>query len=60
MNQTVGKIAENAHIATVGGGISAVTFWGLHVNEWCAIVSTAVAVAGFVLQCYMARQRNRR
>lgn len=60
MNQTVQKVSENAHIATYVGAGGAVTFWGLQVNEWCAVVSATVAVLGFVLQCYVAYKRTRR
>lgn len=48
------KIAENAHVATYGGGAASVAFWGLHVNEICAIISTVVAVMGLILQVYLA------
>lgn len=56
----ISKIADHANVATYGGGAASVAFWGLHVNEVCAIVSTVVAVLGFGLQCLMAWRRRTR
>lgn len=58
MHPVVQKLAENAPVATYGGGAATVAFWGLQVNEICAIISTAVAVMGLLLQAYVAFQRR--
>lgn len=56
----VDAIAAHANIVTYASAATSVLFWGLHVNEICAIISTAVAVLGFGLQIYNAWQRHRR
>lgn len=55
----VQKITESAHVATYAGGGASVLFWGLQVNEVCAIVSTTVAVIGLFLQVYMAYRKHK-
>lgn len=57
MQPTVLKIAEVAPIATYGGTALSVTFWGLHINEICAIISTCIAFCGLALQMYLAWHR---
>lgn len=60
MDQHFVKAAEHAApIATVGGAGSTIVFWGLHVNEVCAIISTAIAAMGLALQCYLAWRKHR-
>ena len=56
----VDAITAHANVATYAGAATSLVFWGLHVNEICAIISTAVAVAGLCLQIYSAIQRRRR
>jgi hypothetical protein len=60
MNPVVQKISDSAPIATYGGGAASVAFWGLQVNEICAIISTIVAVIGLALQIYVSWHRMRR
>lgn len=60
MDQHFIKAAEHvAPVVTVGGSASTLVFWGLHVNELCAIISTAVAVMGLCLQGYLAWRKHR-
>lgn len=54
---TVQKLAENANVATYGGAVASVTFWGLQVSEICAIISTLVAIIGLGLQFWVASRR---
>lgn len=42
-----------ANAGAYGGAAATLGFWGLHVSDVCAIVSTVVAVLGFGLQCYV-------
>lgn len=60
MQPTLVKIAEVAPVATYGGTALSVTFWGLHINEICAIISTCIAFSGLALQIYLAWHRTRR
>lgn len=52
------KLADSGHVATYGGAGATIVFKGLHVNEVCAIISTAVAVIGLILQVYMAWRKS--
>lgn len=56
----VDAITAHANIVTYAGGAATLAFWGLHVNEVCAIISTAVAVIGLGLQLYGMWSRRRR
>ena len=60
MNQdAIAKSAEHAApIITYAGGGASILFWGIQVNEICAIISTAVAVCGLGLQLYLAWRRR--
>lgn len=60
MNPTIQRVADAAPVATYGGGAASVAFWGLQVNEICAIISTLVAVIGLALQIYVSWHRMRR
>jgi hypothetical protein len=55
VNEQVLKVAESAPVATFGGAAATLTFWGLHVNEICAIIS--VLIAGLSLQIWLAFRR---
>lgn len=60
MNQHIIKaVADNAHTVTYTGASSAILFWGLHVSDIAAIISTACAVCGLMLQVYVVKQRRR-
>jgi hypothetical protein len=54
------QLTNHAQLVTYAGTGATLVFWGLHVNEICAIVSTVVAVIGLGLQLYSAWQRRRR
>lgn len=58
--QTVSKIADAAPAATYGAAAGSVVFWGLQVNEICAIVSTLIAFIGLGLQFWLAMHRIRK
>ena len=53
------KMAEHAQVATYGGAAGTLAFWGLHINEVCAVISTAVAVIGLGLQLFGLWRRHR-
>lgn len=57
---TFKTITDNAPVVTYGGTAASVVFWGLQVNEICAIISTVIAILGLGLQFYLAMHRIRR
>lgn len=50
---------NNAPAITYTGATSTLVFWGLHISDMAAIVSTLCAVAGVLLQIYVVFRRNR-
>lgn len=55
-------MTHDGHIAgvvTIGASLSSIAFWGLNVNEICAIISTLTAVCSFAFQVYSARRKRR-
>jgi hypothetical protein len=52
-------VAENANVITYAGAGGTIVFWGLHVSEIAAIISTFCAVCGLALQFYVALRRRR-
>lgn len=57
--QTIQRIADASPAATYGGTAASIVFWGLNVNEVCAILSTMIAFAGLALQFFLASKRIR-
>lgn len=59
MNQHLAKVAENAQAFTYTSAGGTLVFWGLHISDIAAIISTMCAIAGVSLQFYMAFRRRR-
>lgn len=57
MNPTAQRLADTAPAITVGSSAATVAFWGLQVNEICAIISTVIALIGLLLQVFLAVRR---
>lgn len=60
MQQHVAKVLESGPGITYAGAGSTLVFWGLHLSDIAAIVSTLCAVIGVGLQIYVVFRRNRR
>lgn len=57
---TIKSISDSAPVATYSSAAASVAFWGMHVNEICAVVSTLIALIGLGLQFYLVMHRLRR
>lgn len=55
-------LLANAHLVTYASAASAVTVWGLHLNELAVMVSSLAAVCGAVTQVlsYLDQRRGER
>jgi uncharacterized membrane protein len=56
--QIADTLASHAQLVTYAGSGATLVFWGLHVNEICAVISTAVAVIGLGMQIWNAWRRH--
>lgn len=59
MQQHITKVLESGPTVTYAGAGSTLVFWGLHISDIAAIISTLCAVIGVGLQIYVVFRRNR-
>lgn len=59
MQQHIAKVLESGPTVTYTGAGSTLVFWGLHISDIAAIISTLCAVIGVGLQIYVVFRRNR-
>lgn len=53
------RILDNAHILTYSAGGAGILVFGLHLNEWAAIVSILGVICGVAVQLYAAQRKLR-
>lgn len=53
-------VAASAALKTTLAGGGLVSFGGLTANDWAIVAGLVIAVAGFILQWYFQRRRDRR
>lgn len=57
--QAVDRISDHAPTATYVGAGGTFLGAGLHLSDVCIIITTTIAVCGFLLQCYLAFRKIR-
>lgn len=53
-------VEHGAASLTYAASTSTIVIWGLQLSEWAAIVSTLIAVLGFVVHLWAQLRRERR